>query len=154
MRIDESLREALLLEAAALGDALGDARGDSPARAEYDALSRAAAGGEVHDELATPLERLLELVLRTGRMRRLHGPEAEAAAVRLYHATPRGRALDAELAEVNAALAALAGQVVARLAISARGPGAYALTIEAASATLTLDIAADGVGVKDVSVGA
>lgn len=148
--VDEAAREPLLLETAALREALTDVE----ARAHYDALSRAVAAGEVPDDLASPLERVLEIGLRTGRVRRLHGVHAEAALARVFHGTAKGRALGAAVGEVNTALGALAGQPLERLSVTAKGPGAYALTVETGAATLTLEIGPEGVAVKDVSVGA
>jgi hypothetical protein len=146
---DESVREALALEAAALRDAVTD-----PAvRAGYEALARALAEGAVADGLEAPLERLLDLTLRTGRVRRLHGPHAEAAAIRLYQATPAGRAVGGELAEVNAALGALRGLTIERIAFGAKGPGTYALTLDTTDAKLTLEVGPDGVAVRELSIG-
>jgi hypothetical protein len=146
---EESVREALALEAAALRDAVAD----PAARAGYDELARALAEGAVAERLEPPLERLLELTLRTGRVRRLHGPHAEAAAIRLYQATPAGRAVAAALAEVNAALGALGGRTLERLAFSAKAPGAYLLALSTPGATLTLEIGPDGVSVRELGVG-
>ena len=146
---DESVREALALEAVALRDAVGD----PDARAGYDELARALADGAVAESLEPPLERLLELTLRTGRVRRLHGPHAEAAAIRLYQATPAGRAVGAGLAEVNAALAAVRGRPLERLAFSPKGPGVYALALDTPGAHLTLEIGPEGVAVRELSVG-
>lgn len=148
MRIDEEMREVLALEAAALGEAVSDAG----ARAAYRELAAALAAGEVGDPLVPSLERVLELGLRTGRVRRLHGPHAEAAAARLFHATPKGRALGAALAEVNQALAALRGRTLEGVSFAARGPGAYTLSIDTTAARLTLEIGGEGVALKDVSV--
>ncbi len=150
VRVDENAREPLLLETAALREALTD----PAARAGYDELSRAVAAGEVPDGLTAPLERVLEIGLRTGRVRRLHGPHAEAALVRVFHSTPKGQALGASVGEVNTALAALSGQPLERLSVAVKGPGAYALTVETGAAALTLELGPEGVAVKDVSVGA
>jgi hypothetical protein len=146
---DEAAREALALEAAALRDAVSD----PSARAGYDELARALADGVVTESLEPPLERLLELTLRTGRVRRLHGPYAEAAAIRLYQATPAGRVVGAALAEVNAALGAVQGRPIERIAFSAKGPGAYGLVLDTPGATLTLEIGPEGVAVRELSVG-
>lgn len=146
---DESVREALALEAAALRDAVSD----PDVRAGYDALARALVDGAVDDGLEPPLERLLELTLRTGRVRRLHGPHAEAAAIRLYQATPAGRTVGAGLGEINAALAALEGRPIERVAFNAKGPGTYGLTLDTPGATLTLEIGPEGVAVRELSVG-
>ena len=120
----------------------------------YLALAAAFADGEVEDELIPPLERLLDLGLRTGRVRRVHGPHAESAVARVFHATPAGQTLAAALTEVNAALTALRGQPLDRLAFAARGPGSYTLSIETPAAGLTLELGPGGVAVRDVSVGA
>lgn len=143
------MREALALEAAALRDAVAD----PAARAGYHELARALAEGAVAERLEAPLERLLELTLRTGRVRRLHGPHAEAAAIRLYQTTPAGRAVSAALAEVNAALGAVRGRTLERLAFSPKAPGTYLLTLSTPGAKLTLEIGPDGVSVRELGVG-
>ena len=143
------MREALALEAAALRDAVGD----PAARAGYDELARALAEGAVAERLQPPLERLLELTLRTGRVRRLHGPHAEASAIRLYQATPAGRAIGTTLAEVNAALSALRGRTLGGVAFSAKAPGTYVLALNTPGAKLTLEIGPDGVSVRELGVG-
>jgi hypothetical protein len=149
VRIEETAREALAVEAVALSDALTD----PAARASYEDLSRAIGEGEVEGALLPPLEQLLELTLRTGRVRKLHGPLAEAAAVRVYQATPGGRATGKALAEVNAALTALGGRTIDGVAFSAKGPGVYGLSIDTPDAKLSLEIGPDGVLVRELSVG-
>ena len=149
VRIEESAREALAVEAAALSDALTD----PASRASYGDLSRALGAGEVDDALLPPLEQLLELTLRTGRVRKLHGPLAEAAAVRVYQTTPGGRAIGKALGEVNAALIALKGRTLDGVAFSAKGPGVYGLAIDTADAKLSLEIGPEGVLVRELSVG-
>lgn len=150
VRVEGEAREVLAAEAAALRDTIADPQ----ARDGYLALAAAVADGEVEDALVPSLERLLDLGLRTGRVRRVHGPLAESAVARVYQATPAGRALTAALAQVNAALAALRGQPLERLTFTARGPGAYTLGIDTPAAGLTLDVGPTGVAVRDVSVGA
>jgi hypothetical protein len=150
LRVEGDAREVLAAEAAALRDTITDPAG----RDGYLALAAAVADGEVDDALVPSLERLLDLGLRTGRVRRVHGPQAEAAVARVYHATPAGRELAALLADVNTALGALRGQPLHRLTFAVRGPGSYTLSIETPAAALTLDIGPGGVALKDVSVGA
>jgi hypothetical protein len=150
VKVEGDAREVLAVEAAALRDTITD----PDARDGYLALAAAVADGEVDDPLVPSLERLLDLGLRTGRVRRVHGPHAEAAVARVYQATPAGRSLAAALTGVNTALAALRGQPLERLTFAARGPGAFTLSIETPAAGLTLDIGPAGVAVKDVSVGA
>jgi hypothetical protein len=147
--IEAEARDVLAAEAAALRETLAD----TDLRDGYLGLGAAIADGEVDDELVPVLERLLDLGLRTGRIRRVHGVEAESAAARVFQATPAGQALAGELAEVNRALAALRGQPLSRLSFAARGPGSVTLSIETPAAGLTLDIGPAGVAVKDVSVG-
>jgi hypothetical protein len=150
IRVDGEAREVLAAEAGALRDTIIDPE----VRDGYLALAAAVADGDVDDALVPALERLLDLGLRTGRVRRIHGPHAEAAVARVYQATTAGRSLGAALAEVNAALGALRGVPLDRLTFAARGPGWYTLSIETPAAGLTLDIGPGGVAVKDVSVGA
>ena len=150
VRIEGDAREVLAAEAAALRDSITD----PDVRDGYLALAAAVADGEVEDELVPSLERLLDLGLRTGRVRRIHGPHAESAIARVFHATPAGQTLAAALAEVNAALGALRAQPLGRLTFAARGPGSYTLAIETPAAGLTLEIGPGGVAVRDVSVGA
>jgi hypothetical protein len=150
VRVESDAREVLAAEAAALRDTIGDPE----VRDCYLALAAAVAEGEVEDALVPSLERLLDLGLRTGRVRRLHGPHAEAAVVRVFNGTPAGQRLSGSLAEVNAALGALRGQPLDRLTFAARGPGSYTLSIETPVAGLTLEVGPAGVAVKDVSVGA
>ena len=150
VRVDADARDVLAAEAGAVRDSLSD----PDARDTYLALAAALADGEVHDALLAPLERLLDLGLRTGRVRRVHGPHAEAAVARVFQETPAGHELAGALAEVNRALSALQGQPLGRLRFTARGPGSYTLTVETPAAALTLDLGPAGVAVKDVSVGA
>jgi hypothetical protein len=149
VRVEEPAREALAVEAAALSEAVSDPE----TRAGYADLSRALVDGEVRDPLLPPLERLLELTLRTGRVRRLHGPHAEAAAVRLYQATPAGRALGSSLSEVNDALAALQGRALDGVSFTSKGPGAYGLAIRTGDAQISLEITPEGIAVRELSVG-
>jgi hypothetical protein len=148
VRVDGEAREVLVAEAAALRDTITDPEG----RDRYLALAAAIADGEVAEALLPSLERLLELGLRTGRVRRMHGPMSESAVARVFQATPAGRSLAASLVEVNAALGALRGRPLDRLTFAARGPGSYTLAIETPTAALTLEIGPAGLTVKDVSV--
>jgi len=150
IRVDGDARSILAAEAAALRDTIADPE----LRDGYLALAAAVADGQVDDDLVTALERLLDLGLRTGRVRRLHGPHAESAIARVFNATPAGQGLAAALAELNTALVALQGQPLHRLTFAARGPGSYTLSIETPAAGLTFDIGPGGVALRDVSVGA
>ncbi len=150
VRVEAEAREVLAAEAAALRDTIADPE----ARDRYLALAAAVADGEVDDELVPSLERLLDLGLRTGRIRRVHGPHAEALAARVFQATPAGQALTDALGELNRALGALRGQPLDRLTFAARGPGSYTLSIDTPAAGLTLELGPGGIAVRDVTVGA
>jgi len=150
IRVDGDARSILAAEAAALRDTIA-----APELRDGDlALAAAVADGQVDDDPVPALERLLDLGLRTGRVRRLHGPHAESAIARVFNATPAGQGLAAALAELNTALVALQGQPLHRLTFAARGPGSYTLSIETPAAGLTFDIGPGGVALRDVSVGA
>jgi hypothetical protein len=150
VRVEGDAQGILAAEAAVLADTVNDREGSEG----YRALAAAVAHGEVHDPLVPALERLLDLGLRTGRVRRLHGPHAEAAMTRVYHATPAGQTIAAALAEINIALSALQGQPLDRLTFGAGGPGCFTLSIDTPAARLTVDIRPEGIALKDVSVGA
>lgn len=150
MIVDEEVRDLLVAEAAALADAVGDPE----LRDRYWVLGEAAATGTVDDAMTPLLERLLELGLRTGRVRRLHGPQAEAAWVRLFRTTPRGKAASASVGEVNQALAVLRDRTLTNLSFSPAGPGAYTLSVDADIGRFTLQIDGEGIRVKDVAVDA
>src|SRR5262249_26114510 len=62
---------------------------DRAARALFIDLAAAVADGGVGEAEAPALEKLLEMGLQTGRVRKVHGPEAEQALLRLFHQTPR-----------------------------------------------------------------
>ena len=150
MIVDEEVRDLVVAEAAALADAVGDPE----LRDRYWVLGEAAASGTVDDGMTALLERLLELGLRTGRVRSLHGPQAEAAWVRLFRATPRGQAASANASEVNSALAVLRDRTLASMSFSPAGPGAYTLSVDADIGRFTLRIDSEGIRVKDVAVDA
>lgn len=103
---------------------------DPPTQADYAALAEGLAAGKVSGSALRRLEQFLELGLETGRFRRQLGAIDAQALHRLYGRTPRGAAVAAALSGVNDALAALAGQTLDRLAVTAKGPGDYELTID------------------------
>ncbi|HXO29436.1 MAG TPA: hypothetical protein VOA80_18955, partial [Thermoanaerobaculia bacterium] len=87
--VEPAERELVLEEIAAVAGAVHDPR----ARALYEELAAAVAGGEVAPALTAALQRVLEMSLATGRARRLHGAQHEAAMLRLFFRTPAGAAL-------------------------------------------------------------
>ncbi len=106
--------------------------------------------GSVVEEVEA-LERILELGLQSGRIRALYGPGGEQAALRLYRKLPQGAELDASAAAVNEALRALAGRELESIQVRAVGPGAFAITVQAGSAELSVQL--DRLGARLSSVG-
>jgi len=126
--------------------------GSGDVRAIYGRLADAAKSGELPEELAPALGELLTLGLVSGRIRGVHGPHGELEAAGLYRRTPQGKAFHAQFDEVNAMFAALAGQRIRSLSLSARGPGLFTLTVETDEARVTANLFRDGVDVRSVEV--
>jgi len=146
--IEPAEREPVLEEIAAVAGAVHDPR----ARALYEELAAAVAGGEVAPAQTAALQRVLEMSLATGRARRLHGAEHEAAMLRLFFRTPAGAALRRSAAASSRALAALAGQRIAALAVSAQAPGVFRLQLDTDRCQVTLEVSRDGVEVTGLGV--
>ncbi len=147
MEIGLAEREVLIEEARALGATVQD-----PSRREqYAQLQAALETGAVSDDLGL-LENLLALSLRTGRIRRLYGPEAETALLRLFQKTPRGSSIAQTLTQLNQALEQLKGQVIDGIAFTPRLPGTYGLSIETGEYRLNLEIQEEGIWLKDVGI--
>ncbi len=126
----------------------------SPAIAErYLALAGAVGTGEVPDELVPALETFLELALHRGRLRRQRGAEADDALGALFFRTPSGAQARKAAHDVSRALAALAGQSIERIGVSAT-IGGHALEIRTDRAQLTVELDRGGARVKSVEVGA
>ncbi len=149
MKLDPELQECLRDEVAAFLDRLGE----SPARNLYTPLAPAVAAGEVPDDLLDPLGRVLELSLGSGRLRKMHGPTAEAAAARLFWRTPRGATVKRTFDEVNKALIGLQGQTIRSIDLTPRIPGAYAVTVETDRCRVRLSIDESGAQCQGVEVG-
>jgi hypothetical protein len=162
LELDEEQRAAALEEIAALAASLSDAA----ARARWEELARAVSagagagadgGGEagppaLTGEQVSRLESVLALTLETGRARRVQGPEAEQALLRLYRKTPGGAAVERLTREANQALAALAGQRVSRLAFSPQAPGTFKLEISTDACQLVVEVGRRGITVDSVGV--
>jgi len=86
--------------------------------------------GGVDGDAAELLESVLELGLQSGRIRAVYGPGGEQAAVATLRRLPRGRERGESARQVTAALQALAGRTLDRVAVAAVGPGAFTLTIQ------------------------
>jgi len=128
------------------------ALGDSPGGMGYQALLADVEGGVVAADHVAQLENFLEMGLHTGRFRARFGALGEEALVRLFHQTPRGTVIAGSVSEVNRALAAVAGQTIERLDLSAHGPGSYALAVETDRGRLTLRLEPTGVRVGDLEL--
>jgi hypothetical protein len=142
-------RELLRPEVAALAAGVSD----PSLRDAYGALLASVEQASVPPEGQDRLEGLLEMGLQTGRFRRQHGAIDAQLLYRLYGRTPRGTALAAELAGINKALAELDGQTVDGLALSAKGPGEYELTVETDACRIAVTIGAGGVHLSSVEMG-
>lgn len=149
LTIETSDRELLLEELDAFARSMPSAEG----RARYAALRDAVEAGRIEDDLLEPLERMLEIVLETGRVRRIHGPQAEQALLRLFHQTGRGAAVRKATQAVNEALDALQGQTIEDITFSAQRPGVYRMAIDTDRCQVTLEINQAGVWVENVAVG-
>ncbi len=147
MELNKNERELLAEEAEALIEQVRE-----PQRGKYVALREALKQSPFPDELAPTLESLLTLELRTGRARKMHGPMAESALVRLYGRTPTGTELSKNAGQVNKALAALEGQTIEQIAFTPKGPGAYSLELETSEYRVQLEIREEGIWVKEVGL--
>ena len=146
--VDPLQREILLEE---LGALVASIRAPE-VRARWEELAAAVDHGGVPPELAGRLETILEMVLQTGRARRMHGAEAEQALLRLFHQTPRGAATRRALQAVNETLATLEGHSLAGMLFTVQGPGAFRLGLTTNRCRLTLDIDPHGVSVESLEV--
>jgi hypothetical protein len=126
MQLDPEVQEYLRHEIAAFIDRLAE----PAARSVYAPLLPAVEAAEIPDDLLDPLGRVLELSLGSGRLRKLHGPQAEESAMRLFRRSPRGRAIQQTFDETNQALAGLQGQTIRSMSLAPGNPGAFALSIE------------------------
>ena len=125
---------------------------DPAYREQLAAVIAAVEAGEVPDEEAEALGRVLELSLQAGRVRALYGPGGEQAALRLYRKLPAGAAVAETAAEVSRALGALAGRPLDSIALSAVGPGAFSLSLTAGGAELSIRLDRQGARLASVGV--
>ena len=116
-------------------------------------LVAAVEAGELPDALLGPVGNLLEPGLQTGRIRHFHRASGEQALLRLFAQTPNGKAHATAVADVNAALARLAGQEIETVRVVMRTPGTYLLQIGTDDCEMTLRFTPDGTGVESVAVG-
>jgi hypothetical protein len=107
--------------------------------------------GEVDGEPADLLEGLLELGLQTGRIRAIYGPGGEQAALKTLRRLPRGSERAGSARDVSAALTALDGQTLESVKITAVGPGAFTLTIQAGGLEASVRLDRDGARVTSLA---
>jgi hypothetical protein len=126
---------------------------DAEARAPYLALRQALDALAVPQELAERLGAMAEVLLTSGRVRKLYGPGAELSLWSLFQKTPRGREVATSLEAANAAFKRLTGQAIDGISVIARGPAAYALTIKTAEVQLVVRFEPAGIRLENVEVG-
>jgi len=149
MKINATEQELLVPEIAGFARALRDPE----ARTRYEELAKAVEEGEVGEDLSGHLGNVLEVVLQSGRLRRLYGADGEQALARLFHRTPAGARLDEAAKAVTAALAALQGQVIQDIRITAAGPASYRLMIDTDRCEINLRLDRSGVDVENLAIG-
>ena len=138
----------------ALGEvtAVLDAARDEDYRLRLAALATSVTEGELSDDEAVELERVLELGLQAGRIRAVYGPAGEQAALRLFRRLPGGADLVETARSVTEALASLCGRSLESLRIEAVGPGMYRLALVAGGAEVAVRLDRNGITVASVGV--
>ena len=127
---------------------------DDGARAPYLALRDALDRLAIPAELTARLGAIAEVLLTSGRVRKLYGPGAELSLWSLFQQTPRGREVAASVDGVNAAFKRLSGQAIEAISAIARGPSAFALTIKTAEVQLVVRFEPAGIRLENIEVGA
>jgi hypothetical protein len=139
--------EVVLAELASI-----EAAASLPARkAAFAALREALEAGSLGEEQVRTLEPVLELALQTGRIRAIHGPGGEQAALRLYRRLPSGAELRRSAQEVTEALTALQGRELESLSLDAVGPAAFSLSVNAGGMALTIRLDRQGARLASVA---
>lgn len=126
---------------------------DAEAKGRYAQLLESVKTGQVPERLLGDLERLLEIGLETGRIRKIYGPHGEQVFIKLYGRTPRGSGILKLVEEVNEAFKALVGHVIDEIAFSPKGPGSYRLVIDTDRCRVTVGIDRDGIKAEGVEIG-
>lgn len=119
----------------------------------YRALAAAADEGTVPADQVADLERVCVLALETGKARQLGRAEVEQLLAAVYRRTPGGRALQADAADVNRALAQLAGRELESVRLMWNMPGRYGLSLTVQGISLLLAIEPDGLRVRTLQAG-
>ncbi len=147
--LDELQRDVLTPQI----DAFLAAAPDVSARETYSILRGAITALEVPPVSASALGTIIEVLLSSGRVRKLYGPGAELSLWSLFQKTPRGLELTAAIASMNAALGSLQGQPLEFISVVARAPGAYGLTLRTAQYQMVLRFEPSGVRVESIELG-
>jgi hypothetical protein len=121
-------------------------------RARLAALATAVERGELGDEEASELERVLELGLQAGRIRAVYGPGGEQAALRLFRRLPAGAGLAETARSVSAALTTLNGRSLESFRIEVVGPGMYRIALTAGGAEVAVRLDRSGVQLASIGV--
>ena len=125
---------------------------DEAYRGRLAALSAAVDGGELSEEAAAELERVLELGLQAGRIRAVYGPSGEQAALRLFRRLPAGAGLAETARSVSAALSTLNGRPLDSFRIEVVGPGMYKIALVAGGAEVAVRLDRSGVQLASIGV--
>lgn len=138
----------------ALGEvqAVLEAARDEAYRSLLAGLVTAIEQGELADDEATELERVLELGLQAGRVRAVYGPGGEQAALRLFRRLPAGAGLVETARSVSAALATLRGRPLDSFRIEFVGPGMYRIALVAGGAEIAVRLDRSGAQLASVGV--
>ena len=125
---------------------------DEAYRGRLAALAAAIEEGELAEEEAVELERVLELGLQAGRIRAVYGPSGEQAALRLFRRLPAGAGLAETARSVSAALSTLNGRSLDSFRIEVVGPGMYKIALVAGGAEVAVRLDRSGVQLASIGV--
>ncbi len=125
---------------------------DKAYRERLAAIAASIEEGELAEEEAVELERVLELGLQTGRIRAVYGPSGEQAALRLFRRLPAGAGLAETARSVSAALSTLNGRSLDSFRIEVVGPGMYKLALVAGGAEVAVRLDRSGVQLASIGV--
>jgi hypothetical protein len=125
---------------------------DEAYRERLAALAAAVEEGELAEDEAAELERVLELGLQAGRIRAVYGPSGEQAALRLFRRLPAGAGLAETARSVSATLSTLNGRSLDSFRIEVVGPGMYKIALVAGGAEVAVRLDRSGVQLASIGV--